>query len=208
MTAGPDDAAPDASLPRSPAAERNKQPILDVLAHVLPADGVVLEIASGTGQHVVHFAQGLSSLAWQPSDPDRQMLPVLEARVRLAGLANIRQPQPLDVREQPWPVASAHALVCINMIHIAPWEATAALWRGAGALLPPGAPVVLYGPYRIGGAHTAPSNEAFDLSLKARNPQWGVRDLEAVADLAAAQGFSLVERIAMPANNFTLVFRR
>jgi SAM-dependent methyltransferase len=195
-------------LPESPAAERNKAAILEVLARVLPRDGLVLEVASGTGQHVVHFAGALPLLAWQPSDPDAQMLPVLAARGHAARLANLREPVALDVRQDPWPVARADALVCINMIHIAPWSATAALWRGAGAILPAGAPVVLYGPYRMGGAHTAPSNQAFDLSLKARNPQWGVRDLEQVAAVAEAQGFTLLERIAMPANNFSLVFRR
>lgn len=200
------------SLAESPAAERNKAPILDVLRRTLPAEGSVVEIASGTGQHVVHFAGALPALTWQPSDPDASMVAAIRARLQLAALPNVREPLALDVHDLPWPIEQADALVCINMIHIAPWSATQALFAGAAAHLSThpsiAAPVVLYGPYRIGGAHTAPSNEAFDQSLKARNAEWGVRDLEAVAEVAGEQGFELSGRFAMPANNFVVVFRR
>ncbi|MCC6474845.1 MAG: DUF938 domain-containing protein [Burkholderiales bacterium] len=190
------------------AAERNKEPILEVLARVLPASGTVLEIASGTGQHVVHFARALPALQWQPSDPDAGARHSVRAWVAQEGLANVREPIDLDVNVEPWPVASAAALVCINMIHIAPWEAARGLMRGAGRILAAGGVLVLYGPYRRGGQHTAPSNEAFDSDLRARDPSWGVRDLEAVETLATGEGFTLDEVVPMPANNLSLVFRK
>lgn len=196
------------SLAESPAAERNKAPILDVLRRTLPTEGLVLEIASGTGQHVVHFAAALPALRWQPSDPDASMVAAMRARLQQAARPNICEPLPLDVHDLPWPIEPADALVCINMIHIAPWSATQSLFAGAAAHLTAAAPVVLYGPYRIGGAHTAPSNEAFDQSLKARNADWGVRDLESVREVARGQGFELAGRFAMPANNFVVLFRR
>lgn len=191
----------------APAADRNKQPILDVLARVLPPRGLVLEIASGTGQHVVHFAAALPGLEWQPSDPEAEARRSIAGWTAGAGLANVRAPLALDVHDAPWPVAHADALVCINMIHIAPWSATAALFAGAASVLPPGAPLVLYGPFRRGGRHTAPSNAAFDASLRARNPEWGVRDLEETGAVGAAHSFALDEVVAMPANNLTAVFR-
>jgi len=189
----------------SPAAERNKGPILGVLARVLPARGLVLEVASGSGQHVAHFARALPYLEWQPSDADPAMRRSIEHRIREEALANVRPPIALDVLLQPWPIDRADAVACINMIHIAPWAATPALFAGIHAIAARTA--VLYGPYRRGGAHTAPSNEAFDADLRARDPAWGVRDLEAVADAAAGEGFTLDEVVPMPANNFTLVFR-
>jgi len=189
----------------SPAAERNKGPILGVLARVLPARGLVLEVASGSGQHVAHFARALPSLEWQPSDADPAMRRSIERWIREEALANVRPPIALDVLLQPWPIDRADAVACINMIHIAPWAATLALFAGIHAIAARTA--VLYGPYRRGGAHTAPSNEAFDADLRARDPAWGVRDLEAVADAAAGEGFTLDEVVPMPANNFTLVFR-
>lgn len=192
----------------APAPERNKGPILEVLRNVLPPEGLVLEIASGTGQHVVHFARALPGLVWQPSDPDPQMRASIEAWTAGAGLSNVRPPLALDVLVQPWPVAQADALVCINMVHISPWASSEALLAGAASLLPPGAPVVLYGPYRRGGVHTAASNEAFDADLRRRNPEWGVRDLEAVAALAARRRLALEEIVEMPANNLSLVLRR
>ena len=192
----------------SPAAERNKEPILEVLRRVLPATGTVLEIASGTGQHVVHFARGLPKLSWQPSEPDARLRAAIEARVGAAALANIRPPLALDVLEKPWPLARADAIVCINMIHIAPWAAAQALLGEAGRLLHAGACLVLYGPYRRGGQHTAPSNAAFDASLRSRNPEWGVRDLDDVEALAKRSGFALQETVEMPANNLTVVFAR
>jgi SAM-dependent methyltransferase len=192
----------------SPAAERNKQPILEVLERRLPASGTVLEIASGTGQHVVHFARALPQLSWQPTDSDADLRAAAAARIAAAALDNVRPPLPLDVCADAWPVTSADAVVCINMIHIAPWDATIGLMRGAAHLLRPGCPLFLYGPYRREGRHTAPSNEAFDAALRARDPAWGVRDLADVAACAREHGFTLSDAIAMPANNLTVVFVR
>ncbi|WP_310593396.1 DUF938 domain-containing protein [Pedomonas mirosovicensis] len=199
----------------APAAERNKGPILDVLRRalphaglVLPHGGLVLEIASGTGQHVAHFAAHLPGLIWQPSDPNTACHASINAWVRDAGLANVRPALALDVTQEPWPVDRADAIVCINMIHISPWAATQALMQGAERLLPPGGVLCLYGPYKRGGQHTAPSNAEFDASLQARNPAWGVRNLEDVLDLAARHGLDLVEVVEMPANNLSVILRR
>jgi len=191
----------------APAAERNKGPILTVLKRVLPARGLVLEIASGTGQHVVHFAQCMPRLTWQPSDPDPELRSSIRASIAQTGVSNARAPLELDVCRQPWPVDAADAVVCINMIHIAPWAATTALMAGAARLLPTTGVLVLYGPYRREGQHTAPSNEAFDRSLRPSNPDWGVRDLEAVAKAAASHGLTLHDVTTMPANNLCVVFR-
>ena len=192
----------------APAAERNAAPILEVLRGALPAQGTVLEIASGTGQHAVHFASALPGLTWQPSDADARARASIAAWRAHTGLANLLEPLDLDVCREPWPIEAVDAVVCINMIHIAPWEAARALMKGAGARIAPGGALVLYGPYRRGGAHTAPSNEAFDADLRARDPSWGVRDMEDVEALAQAQGFACEARVAMPANNFCLVFRK
>lgn len=190
------------------AAERNKGPILDVLARVLPRRGVVLEVASGTGQHVVHFARALPDLTWQPSDPDPELLESIALRIREERLANVNPPVGLDVASLPWPLQRADAIVCINMIHVAPWSATLALLEGAKALLPARHVLFLYGPYRRFGQHTSGSNEQFDCDLHARNPEWGLRDLEAVSEAAASRGLVLAEIVAMPANNFSLIFGR
>ncbi len=192
----------------SASAERNKGPITAVLRTVLPARGLVLEIASGTGQHVVHFARALPELTWQPSELDAELRLSIAALAAQEGLANVRPPLDLDVQRLPWPVAHADAIVCINMIHIAPWSAAEALVAGAGQVLPAGGVLYLYGPYREGGRHTAPSNEAFDASLRAQDPAWGVREREAVEALAEKHGLALEKRVAMPANNLSLVFRR
>ena len=192
----------------SPAAERNKEPILEVLRRALPETGVVLEVASGTGQHIVHFARGLPRLEWQPTEPDAELRAVLERRVAAAALANVRAPLAFDVQAAAAPLSAAAAVLCINMIHIAPWSATKSLLRHAAQLLGPGAPLILYGPYRRGGEHTAPSNAAFDASLRTRNPEWGLRDLDAVATLAAKNGFTAPDIVAMPANNLTVTYRR
>ena len=197
----------DTLLPRSPAAERNKQPILDVLREVLPTTGRVLEIASGTGQHVSPFARAMPGLIWQPSDPDPDYRATLLRRGRLEGLKNVLEPIALDVRGTPWPVAAADAVVCINMIHIAPWEATLALILGARNVLPADGVLFLYGPYRREGRHTGPGNVAFDADLRSRNPAWGIRDLESVERLAIDAGFSLDRIVAMPADNLSVVFR-
>ena len=192
----------------SPAAERNKQPILDAIRARLPAEGTVLEIASGTGQHVVHFARAVPTLTWQPTEPDAHLLAAATRRVRAAELANLRAPLSLDVLEPEWPVRSADAIVCINMIHIAPWAATEALMAGAARVLGRGGPLFLYGPYRRDGRHTAPSNEDFDRSLRARDPDWGVRDLDDMTRCANRHGFDLAEVVSMPANNLVLEFAR
>ena len=194
-------------LPESPAAERNKQPLAEVLARVLPQTGVVLEIASGTGQHAEHFARAFSVLTWQPSDPDVAALAILAERVRRAALPNLRAPLELDVHEPP-PLDGIAAVVCSNMIHIAPWSACAALLRDAEQWLEAGGPLVLYGPFKRGGQHTAPSNAAFDADLRRRNPEWGVRDLDDVVALAQRHSFELAEVVAMPANNLTVVLTR
>jgi SAM-dependent methyltransferase len=192
----------------SPSAERNKGPILDVLARVLPRRGLVLEIASGTGQHVVHFAKALPDLTWQPSDPDAELRESIALRVREEQLANVKSPIALDVTKLPRPLPTADAVLAINMIHVAPWSATPALFEGAKALLAAGHDLFLYGPYRRFGHHTSESNAQFDLDLRARDPEWGLRDLEAVSDVADGAGFVLAETVGMPANNFSLVFKR
>ncbi|CAM3347187.1 DUF938 domain-containing protein [Cupriavidus taiwanensis] len=192
----------------APATERNREPILAVLRQVLPASGTVLEIASGTGQHAVHFAAALPGIIWQPSDPDAAARASIAAWIAHAGVANVRAPLALDVCRQPWGIDAAAAVVCINMIHIAPWAAAEALFAGAGKLLGPGGVLFLYGPYRRGGAHTAPSNAAFDAQLRATDPDWGVRDMEAVIALGTAQGLRCDEPVPMPANNFCLVLRK
>jgi len=192
----------------TPTAERNKGPILDVLARVLPRRGLVLEIASGTGQHVVHFAKALSGLTWQPSDPDAELRESIALRVWEEQRANVNSPIDLDVTKLPWPLQTADAVLAINLIHVAPWSATLALFEGAKALLSAERVLFLYGPYRRFGHHTSESNAQFDLDLRAHNPEWGLRDMEAVSDVATGTGFILAETVQMPANNFTLVFKR
>jgi len=191
----------------SPSCERNRDPILDVLRRVLPARGAVLEIAAGSGQHAVHFSAALPHLTWQPTDPTEAALASIEAW-REDAKENLLPARRLDVTDDPWPVSRADAVVCCNMIHIAPWSACEALLRGAARALPPGGVLYLYGPFKRGGVHTAPSNEAFDAWLKAKDPSYGVRDLEAVIEAAAAQGFVLREVVEMPANNLSVVFAR
>jgi SAM-dependent methyltransferase len=195
-------------LPRSPAAQRNKQPIADVLARVLPRAGLVLEVASGLGQHAEHFARALPALQWQPTDPDPEALAVLAARVERAALPNLRAPVLFDVHDAAPQLGPIAAVVCSNMIHIAPWSACAALLEHAERWLAPGAPLVLYGPFKRGGEHTAPSNAAFDASLKSRDAAWGVRDLDDVAALARQHSLALAEVVPMPANNLTVVLLR
>jgi SAM-dependent methyltransferase len=191
-----------------PPAERNKGPILDVLSRVLPSRGLVLEIASGTGQHVVHFAKALPGLTWQPSDPDPGFRESIALRVREEQLANVNPPTELDVTRLPWPLQATDAVVCINMIHVAPWSATLALFKGTGALLPTEHVLFLYGPYRRFGRYTSRNDERFDADLRAQDPEWGLRDLEAVSEAAASSGFVLAEIVEMPANNFSLIFKR
>ncbi|MFP3552826.1 DUF938 domain-containing protein [Paraburkholderia sp. SIMBA_049] len=200
---------PDLNLRQhAPSAERNREPILAVLERVLPATGTVLEIASGTGQHAIHFAAALPHLVWQPSDLDDEARASIAAWTAHSGLANVRPPLALDVCDASWGIEAAAAIVCINMIHISPWASAQALIGGAGRLLGPGGVLFLYGPYRRGGVHTAPTNAAFDEQLQRRNPAWGVRDMEDVVALADAAGFDADEPVEMPANNFSLVFRK
>jgi len=190
----------------SSAAERNKQPILDALKRVLPPRGNALEIASGTGQHVAHFAAGLPAWTWQPSDSDAGAIASIAAWS--VGLPNVRAPLRLDVMTLPWPIETVDAIYCANMLHIAPWPACAALMRGAARHLGPDGLLVTYGPYLLDEQATAPSNLAFDADLRARNPQWGVRRLDDVVTQAQAAGLALKERNAMPANNMLLIFAR
>jgi hypothetical protein len=192
----------------APHVARNAGPIADVLAQILPARGMVLELASGTGEHIVHFAREFPRLLWQPSDPEPAALRSIEAWRAESGLFNLLPPISLDARAADWPVPQTDAILCINMIHISPWAATAGLMRGAGRLLGDGAPLYLYGPYRRGGVETAPSNEAFDESLRARDPEWGLRTLEEVEAEAGKHGLQLDRIVEMPANNLSLVFRR
>ena len=192
-----------------PAPERNKDPILRHLLPILrdvPSGGTVLEVASGTGQHAVHFAAAVPHLTWQPSDPDPENRASIDAW-RAEGPTNVAPALELDVCGA-WPAGPIHAVININMIHIAPWDATLALFAGAQRLLAPAGPLVLYGPFKRGQAHTAPSNAAFDASLRERDPRWGVRDLEAVVEVADAAGFDHMAVHALPANNLLVHFVR
>jgi len=199
--------APSGAL-HAAATQRNREPILEVLRGVLPPAGLVLEIASGTGQHVAFFARALPALRWQPSDPTPAYLDSIRAWTAEAGVANVAAPVELDVERWPWPIERADAILNINMIHIAPWSAAVALLEGAARVLPPSGVLYLYGPFKRDGQHTAESNQRFDERLHAEDPRWGVRDLGDVQAVAAAAGFGAPEIVAMPANNLSLVFRR
>ncbi|MBA4041402.1 MAG: SAM-dependent methyltransferase [Sphingobium sp.] len=188
----------------APATLRNRGAIAEALRAILPPAGLVLEVASGSGEHAAYFAAEFPTIEWQPSDPDATALASIAAWN--AGLANVRSPLMLDAAADRWPVAVADVVLCINMVHIAPWEATLGLIAGARRLLAVGAPLILYGPYRRGGVPTAESNEAFDASLKSRDPRWGLRMVEEVT--AAATGFALASLVEMPANNLLLAYRR
>ena len=192
-----------------PAALRNRGPILDELRPRLPATGLVLEIASGSGLHAQFVAAAIPGLQWQPTDPDPDALARIAAARARSGLPNLLPPLRLDAAEPAsWPVARADAIVNINMIHISPWAATQGLMEGAARLLPPDGMLFLYGPYIEPDVETLPGNLAFDLDLKARNPAWGLRDLADVKALAAHHGLRFAERIAMPANNLVVIFRK
>ena len=193
----------------APAAARNREPILDVLRRYLPPRGFVLEIASGSGEHIAHFARASEpDLLFQPSDPDRAARESVDAWTATLGLPNIRPAIEIDAASTHWSIPCADVVVCINMIHIAPWMATIGLMRGAARVLPLGGTLYLYGPYRRNGKHTAPSNQRFDCDLRARDPAWGVRELEEVAALAAADGFGPPSVEDMPANNLSVIFHR
>jgi len=192
----------------APATLRNRDAIAAVLADWLPRSGTILEIASGSGEHLVHFAATFPHLDWQPSDPDPAALTSIAAWSAEADLANSAPPLALDASAPDWPLAAADAVLCINMVHISPWEATLGLFAGAARLAAAGAPLILYGPYMEADVPTAESNIAFDASLRARNPAWGLRDTAAVEAAAADAGWAFAERRAMPANNLMLLFRR
>ena len=193
----------------SPAAARNITPIGDVLSQWLPASGLVLELASGSGEHGLAFSARFPQLLWQPTDPDEAARASIAAwQQDAAAPANYLPPVMLDAAAADWPIASADALVAINMVHISPWAATLGLFAGAARVLSAEAPVILYGPYWEEGVEPAPSNIAFDESLKSRNVAWGLRHVADVAAVAEAAGFHLAERRAMPANNIMLMFRR
>jgi SAM-dependent methyltransferase len=190
------------------ATERNRGPILEVLRTVLPPAGLVLEIASGTGQHAAFFAPAFPALRWQPSDTSERLLESIRAWSAASGAPNLAPPVLLDVEQEPWPVAHADAILNINMIHISPWSAAEALFRGAARRLPPSGVLFLYGPFKRGGQHTADSNQRFDERLRNEDPRWGVRDADDVQALASSVGFGAAEVVPMPANNLSLVFRR
>lgn len=190
----------------APATLRNREPILEALRPRLPPRGLVLEVASGTGEHAAYLAAALPHLAFQPTDPD----PAHRASIAAwtSDLPNVHPPLALDASAPDWPVRRAEAVLCINLVHIAPWAATEGLVAGSARVLPPGGPLVLYGPFKRDGRHTAPSNAAFDADLRARDPAWGVRDLGDVARLAGAAGFGAAEVVPLPANNLLVAFRR
>jgi hypothetical protein len=191
----------------APATARNRDPILAVLRDALPREGTVLEVASGSGEHLLHFAAALPALSWQPSDPDPHARSSIAAWTADARLANVAAPLALDAASPSWPITRADAILCINMVHISPWAATLGLMAGAARLLPQGGLLYLYGPYRVNGA-VAPSNAAFDQDLRRRDAAWGVRDLEAVTAAAEAAGLRPQGVVEMPANNLSVLFRR
>jgi SAM-dependent methyltransferase len=199
-----------ASDPRrsAPAALRNRDPILAVLRDVLPHTGLVLEIASGTGEHLIHFARHLPALEWQPSDPSPDALASIAAWSAAEDLPNIRPPLAIDASADRWPIESAAAMLCINMVHISPWSATEGLMRHAGRILPGDGPLLLYGPYRRHGKALEPSNAAFDADLRSRDPAWGLRTLDAMETVAAESGLRFETLVEMPANNLMLAFRK
>jgi SAM-dependent methyltransferase len=201
-------------LPFSPAAERNRQPILDALRELLPPQGLALEIAAGTGQHAVHFAAGLPGWAWQPTDHDAAMLPAIAARIREAGVVNVREPVRLDVLLPDWPAEASgfdapfDAIYCANMLHISPWATCAALMQGASRHLKPDGVLITYGPYLEEGVIPSEGNVRFDQSLRSTHPEWGLRQVHLVAEQAALAGLALRSRHALPANNLLLVWAR
>lgn len=192
----------------APATARNREPIAAILRDVLPPEGTMLEVASGTGEHAIFLAQAFPHLVWLPSDPDPSAIASIRAWAETARLPNLRPPLTIDAAAADWPVDRADAMLCVNMVHISPWEATVGLMRAAGRLLPAGAPLVLYGPYFQEGVETAPSNLAFDADLRRRDARWGLRRLEKVVAQAEGEGLRLEAVHAMPANNLTIVLRR
>ena len=191
----------------APATARNSEPLAEVLAEELPDRGLVLEVASGSGEHAVFLARQFPALEWQPSDVDLEALASVDAWAAEAGCANLRPAIALDAAQANWPIAAADAVLCVNMVHISLWSAAVGLFTGAGRILTSGAPLVLYGPFIEPGRETAPSNLAFDQSLKQRNSEWGLRNTADLDALAADHGLRRTARYAMPANNLVLVYR-
>ncbi|MFP5328671.1 MAG: DUF938 domain-containing protein [Alphaproteobacteria bacterium] len=198
----------DGNRRSAPAALRNREPIAAVLRDWLPESGLVLEVASGTGEHVVYFAERFPDLEWQPSDVDPAALASIRAWREEADLRNVREPLVLDASSNAWPTGRADAVLSINMVHISPWSAALGLIDGAARLLGPGAPLILYGPWLSDEIETAPSNLAFDADLKRRNPEWGLRKVEDFASEAKGRGLALADKRLMPANNLMLLFRK
>jgi SAM-dependent methyltransferase len=202
---------PDTRRQNAPAAERNTRPILSVLHEVLPVEGRALEIASGTGQHAVAFARTFPGLEWHPSDVSQEARASISAWAQEAGCPNLHPPREIDVTQSGWhelPERPFTAVLAINLIHISPWAVTQGLVEGAGRLLKQGGLFYLYGPYRVDGEHTAESNIRFEELLKAQSEEYGVRDMAEVEAEAGKHGFALEQAVAMPANNFSVIFRR
>ena len=191
----------------SPAVARNRQPILEILLEVLPDRARVLEVASGSGEHALYFAAAAAGWSWQPSDPNPHALASVAAWREAAGVDNLLEPLQLDVTSE-WPAQHFDAVVAINLLHISPWTVTEVLMAGAGKQLAPGGVLFLYGPFQRNGRHTSPSNAAFDADLRARDPRWGIRDLDDVRAEAGRHGLVLDRVVTMPANNLSAVFRR
>jgi SAM-dependent methyltransferase len=192
----------------APAVARNREPILRVLREILPPSPLVLEIASGTGEHAVWFSRALPAVTWQPTDQDPEALKSIAAWREMSGSPNLLPPKPLDAAAKAWPIARADAVISINLVHIAPWVATEGLIAGAARVLSPGGLLLFYGPFREAGQHTGAGNAAFDADLRSQNPAWGIRNLDDITALARRHGFDPPERIAMPANNLSVVFHR
>jgi len=198
----------------APAVARNRDPILKVLKECMPPEGTILEIASGSGEHAQYFTEALAPCCWLPSDPDQSSLDSIRAWWWDKQLNNILPAVKIDSRDALWeveknpPTPAIEAMVCINMIHISPWDATIGLMKGANRILPPGGILYLYGPYKVDGSHTAPSNEAFDQNLKSRNPDWGIKNLEDVQECATQNGLTFLKTVEMPANNLSVIFRK
>ena len=202
------EASAQGSKRSAPAAQRNREPIADVLRNWLPPSGLVLEIASGTGEHAAHFARAFPSVEWQPSDVEPLALASIEEWRKDLGLPNLRPPIELDASSPHWPVESAEAVLSINMVHISPWASALGLIAGSARILPKGGALILYGPWRKEGVETVPSNFAFDSDLKRRNPEWGLRLVEDFAAAAGEAGFALESLRDMPANNLMLLLRK
>jgi len=192
----------------APATMRNRDAIVEVLKDILPAIGTVLEIASGTGEHAVYFGQNFPALTFQPSDPDPECCRSIAAWTARENVSNVRSPLQLDALADEWTIETPAAILCINMIHIAPWEASIGLFQHAATLLSPGAPLYLYGPYLQEGVEPAQGNLDFERSLKSRNLQWGIRDVADMDELAKQTGFKRENLVAMPANNISLIYRK